>query len=305
MPTSGAVDDHRHRGDLDVDQGAVLAGAPRRSRGSTRPRASAGRWRGPLRGVSGVATEVSPSAAERLGLRVAEEPLRPRIPPDHAARRGPSSRSPPGSSPRASPSTASDAGSPRKSRAFWMASTDWVAKVWRVATTSGANAPYARAEDHEAAEQPALPDQRHGEERAQPQRGSGASRACGATSCRSSWMSGTWTGFWSTAAVPIAPSPSWIGRRPEHLEILGSDLVRGPRRGRSRSPRRTRTRCRCRLPESWTARLTMVASTASRSRVELTAWLDLAERPQLAHRAGEVLRSARPAPGRGARSRWR
>ena len=58
----------------------------------------------------------------------------------------------------------------RKSRAFWMASADCVAKVFSRSITSGANSPARLPVDDQAAEQVVLAQQRHGQERsvAQP-----------------------------------------------------------------------------------------------------------------------------------------
>ena len=58
----------------------------------------------------------------------------------------------------------------RKSRAFWMASADCVAKVFSSSITSGANAPGALPVDDQPAEQVVLAQQRHRQQRsiAQP-----------------------------------------------------------------------------------------------------------------------------------------
>ena len=53
----------------------------------------------------------------------------------------------------------------RNSRAFWIARADWVAKVWRRFTTSGANAPGLLPVDHQGAQDPLLEQERHGQER--------------------------------------------------------------------------------------------------------------------------------------------
>ena len=53
----------------------------------------------------------------------------------------------------------------RKSRAFWMARADWVAKVWRSSTTSGANSPGVFAITARPPMTSVLAEQRHGQQR--------------------------------------------------------------------------------------------------------------------------------------------
>ncbi len=56
----------------------------------------------------------------------------------------------------------------RNRRAFWMASADWVAKVWSRLTTSGSKLPDRRPQHDEAAQHAPLAEQRDGQQRAVP-----------------------------------------------------------------------------------------------------------------------------------------
>ena len=98
----------------------------------------------------------------------------------------------------------------RNSPALWMASPDWVANVWSMATTSGENAPRSRRR------MTSPPSRRSS-------RTSGTARSerspCwvrrrwtwGATRRAAASTSATSTGARSTPARPMAPSPSRIG----------------------------------------------------------------------------------------------
>ena len=160
----------------------------------------------------------------------------------------------------------------RKSPALWMASTDCGREGLKGGDDLGREGAPLPPQDHEPTEQPFLPDEGQREERAhafpvEEALAPGARRAATRPA-----MSATWTGSRITPARPIAPSPSPMGaaRRASTcsgetwcvarcMEALGGlvELVDDP----------------WSLPDSWTARLTMVSSTVSRSSVEPTAWL--------------------------------
>ena len=89
----------------------------------------------------------------------------------------------------------------RKSPALWMASTDWVAKVWSVATTSGEKAPRSRRRMTRPPS--SRPSRTSGTARSErmPSRVR-SSRTWGATSCRSACDVGDLDG------LPAHPGPT-------------------------------------------------------------------------------------------------
>ena len=157
------------------------------------------------------------------------------------------------------------------SRAFWIASTDWAAKVWSSCHDLGEKGSRARAAGR--------PGRRGADPRARAARrgatacprgragpGSAEPRAASPSRCR---QPGRARGSRRPGRPPLrraGPAPS--GAR---LSSSGSP-GRWPARGSSGEPRRTRRRCRRRCRRAGPRRLTMVASTVSRSSVELTAW---------------------------------
>ena len=106
-----------------------------------------------------------------------------------------------------------------KSRAFWMASADCVAKV-RSRSTVSAGIARAGPAHGEAAEEVALPQHRHGEERAHSRLNEGVAQP--ALVGAGHPMSGTCTGSSVRAVPPTTPSP---------FRIAGAG---GPRRRRRR-----------------------------------------------------------------------
>ena len=240
----GAVDDHGHGRDLDVHQRAVLPGAPRDRADPLALERSAGCWRGPPRGPPGAPRgppcggRGPPPACTRRAARRRGSIPRPCC-------RGPWSRSPPGSSPRARPSTASGAGSPGRGPALWMASTDWAAKVWSVATTSGRERAPLAPDDDQAAEQPVFPDERQREERAHALPDQKRSHL-GGDQLPLVLDVGDLDGFPDHAGATDGALAEPEGRGAQDFEVVRGDLVRGPRAEASAWPRRTRRRSRCR-----------------------------------------------------------
>ena len=81
----------------------------------------------------------------------------------------------------------------RKSRAFWIARADWVAKVFSSSMTSGGNSPGRVADHDEAADQAILAEQRHREQRPVYRARTSVSRTRLSVGALAE-MSGTWTG---------------------------------------------------------------------------------------------------------------
>ena len=98
----------------------------------------------------------------------------------------------------------------RKSPALWMARTDWVAKAWRVETTSGEKA--ARSCRMMTRPPSSWPSRTSGTASSArvPSR-TWSARMWVGMSCHSSWVSVICTGSRLTPARPTAPSPSRIG----------------------------------------------------------------------------------------------
>jgi len=158
----------------------------------------------------------------------------------------------------------------RKSRAFWMARADCVAKVFRTSITSGGNSPGAfRLKDR-------LPmiwsSRSKGTERSAryPNR-MRVSRTL--LSYAPGWMmSGTWMGSRISAARPMSPSPFRRGtaRRASTNSVSLLWVARSSNCSAAASYSKIEHPSAL---ASWLARVTMVSSTVSTSSVELTARL--------------------------------
>ena len=148
--------------------------------------------------------------------------------------------------------------SSRNRRAFWMARVDWVAKVRSRPTSRGAKRAGGLA--RQAPGRPAM----------RSSRSSGTARTARNPSARQVLPQAALvgarrrrcrrsrTGSWTTAARPMAPSPSGRGRARTASTKSGANRCGGPQVEQPRSPRRTRRSPPASAPESWTACETMV-----------------------------------------------
>ena len=106
----------------------------------------------------------------------------------------------------------------RKRRAFWIASADWVANVFRSSMTSGGNSPGALPVEGQAADDLILAQQRHGEER--PVAGPDERVADAALVGARAGDVGDLDGLAQLRRAPHEPFALPEGRRPERLDEL-------------------------------------------------------------------------------------
>ena len=157
----------------------------------------------------------------------------------------------------------------RKRRAFWMASADWVAKVWSSSTTSGGNSPgvfrfTTRPPTRWSSRSRGTASTARAPERTQDV---AEPAVVGALDRDVGDLGGLVGDRHAPGGALALPEPD----APPQLEVLIVEVVRWRGARTPRPPRRTRRWSRRRRPQSWTARETMVVSTVSRSSVELTA----------------------------------
>ena len=144
----------------------------------------------------------------------------------------------------------------RKSRAFWMARADWVAKVWRSSMTSGANAPGVFLLTVNAADQLVFAQHRDGEQRpvpgAEEDVAEGPSIGVLRRRCRGSGPARA-----VSAMRPMMPSPLRSRRAPgerHHLARQGCGWRGAGRLSVASSYSKTE---QASVPASWLARVTI------------------------------------------------
>ena len=116
----------------------------------------------------------------------------------------------------------------RKSPALWMASTDWAAKRLEGGDDLGREGAPLAPQDHEATEQPLLPNERDREERAHAFPGQDRPHL-GGDELPLGLDVGDLDGLPDHAGPTHRPLAEPDRRRPQHLEVLRRDLMRGPR----------------------------------------------------------------------------